>query len=85
MKEAIKTLINGKEIKFFRNEDDGVPIVYANMYTEAGQEVLEQCEKLSCRPFHLVTITKLRWDEELSPWAHEPVVSKSDHFTGEAD
>lgn len=85
MKELIKTVIDGKQITFFRNENDSVPIVYANMYTEAGKAVLEQCEKLGCKSFHLVTITKLRWDEELSPWAHEPVVSQNDHFTGEAE
>lgn len=85
MKEPIKTIIDGKQVTLFRNENDNAPIVYANMYTEVGKAVLEQCEKLSCKPFHLVTITKLRWDEELSPWAHDPVVSRSDHFTGEAD
>lgn len=85
MKETIKTIIDGKQIALFQNENDSVPIIYANMYTEAGKAVLEQCEKLSCKPFHLVTITGLRWDEELSPWVHEPVVSKSDHFTGEAE
>lgn len=85
MKELINTEIDGKRITFFRNENDSVPIIYANMYTDAGKEILEQCKKLDCKPFHLVTITELRWDEELSPWAHEPVVSKSDHFTGEAN
>lgn len=85
MKEHIKAIIDGKQITLFRNEKDGVPIVYANMVTDAGQAVLEQCEILGCKPFHLVTVTNLRWDEELSPWAHEPVVSKSDHFTGEAE
>lgn len=84
MNEPIKTIIDGKEINIFQNENDDVPIVYVNMYMESGKAVLEQCEKLSCKPFHLVTITKLRWDEELSPWAHEPVVAKDDHFTGEA-
>ena len=84
MKEVIKTVIDGRQVTFFRNENDSAPMVYANMYTEAGEAVLEHCEKLGCRPFHLVTITKLRWDEELSPWAHEPVVSQSDRFTGEA-
>ncbi|MCM1182118.1 MAG: alpha/beta hydrolase-fold protein [Roseburia sp.] len=85
MKESVKTIIDGKQIHFFKNENEGAPVIYANMYSEAGQAVLEQCEKPGCKPFHLVTITKLRWDEELSPWAHEPVVSKNDHFTGEAE
>lgn len=85
MNKPIKTKIDGKQVTFYRNENDGVPIVYANMYMEAGKAVLKQCEKLGCNPFHLVTITGLRWDEELSPWAHEPVVTKDDHFTGEAE
>lgn len=85
MREPIKFEIDGKQITFFKNENEGAPIVYANMVTEAGHAVLEQCEKLGCKPFHLVSITKLRWDEELSPWAHEPVVSKNDRFTGKAD
>ena len=85
MKEPIKTKIDGKQITFFKNENEDVPIVYANMYAETGRAVLNECEKLGCAPFHLVSITKLRWDEELSPWAHESVVSKSDNFTGEAN
>lgn len=85
MRDPIKTQIDGKQITFFRNENEDVPIVYANMYSDAGRAVLDECEKLGCSPFHLVSITKLRWDEELSPWAHEPVVSKNDRFTGEAN
>ncbi|MBD5104095.1 MAG: hypothetical protein HDT47_04430 [Ruminococcaceae bacterium] len=57
----------------------------ANMYAETGKSILEQCERLGCKPFHLVSITRLRWDEELSPWEYAPVVSQNDHFTGKAD
>ena len=85
MRGPVKTRIDGKQISLFRNEMPDVPVVYANMYQEAGRALIEQCEKLGCRPFHLVSVSNLRWDEELSPWAHEPVVSESDHFTGEAN
>lgn len=85
MREPIKTRIDGKKISIFRNEMPDAPVVYANMYQEAGRALIEQCKKLGCRPFHLVSISNLRWDEELSPWAHDPVVSESDHFTGEAN
>lgn len=84
MKGPYKTEIDGKQIRIFPCEGENAPIVYANMYMEVGREVLNACEKLGCRPFHLISISNLRWDEELSPWAHEPVVSESDHFTGEA-
>ncbi len=85
MREPKKTKIDEKQIILFRNERADAPVVYVNMYQEAGCAVLEQCKKLGCGPFHLVSISNLRWDEELSPWVHEPVVSGSDHFTGEAD
>lgn len=85
MREYMKFEIDGKQIAFFKNKNESVPIIYANMYTEAGRSILEQSEKFGCKPFHLVSITKLRWDEELSPWAHDPVVSESDHFIGDAD
>lgn len=85
MKEPVKVEMDGKQVRIFRCEMQNAPIVYANMYMEAGRDVLTECEKLGCGPFHLVSISKLRWDEELSPWAHEPVVSKNDRFTGEAN
>lgn len=85
MKEPVKFTTDGKQITVFESENEGVPVVYANMYSEAGNEVLHECEKLGCNPFHLVSVTGLRWDEELSPWRHEPIVSKEDNFTGEAE
>lgn len=84
MKNPVTFEIDGKHITVFENENESVPVVYANMYSEAEPEILHECAKLGCKPFHFVSVTGLRWDEELSPWQHEPVVSKSNHFTGEA-
>lgn len=77
--------IDGKRIAVFASETENAPTVYANMFSELGGEVLRECEKLGGKPFHLVSITGLQWDEELSPWAHAPIVSKDDNFTGGAD
>ena len=85
MTEPVKFEIDGKQVSLFASESENAPVVYANMFSEFGSEVLRECEKLGCKPFHLVSITGLRWDEELSPWAHAPVVSREDNFTGEAD
>lgn len=84
MCELIKNTIDGKQVIIYKNKEDSVPAIYANMYIESGNEILKACKKLGCKPFHLVSISKLRWDEELSPWANEPIVFKNDHFTGEA-
>ncbi len=85
MNEPVIAHIDGKQIAIYGCGDENAPIVYANMYMEAGRDVLDGCGRLGCAPFHLVSISGLCWDEELSPWPHEPVVDKSDHFTGEAD
>lgn len=84
MNEYIKFETDKKQISIFKNENEVVPAVYANMYQDAAREVLAACGQIGCRPFHLVSITNLRWEEELSPWPHEPVVSKGCRFTGEA-
>ena len=85
MKKPVITTIDGKQITVFISEAKNAPFVYSNTYMENGASVIKACEKLNCKPFHLVSISKLRWDEEMSPWMHTPVVTKNDHFTGEAD
>lgn len=51
---------------------------------EAGPEILKDCRDSGCPPFALVSVSQLNWDEDLSPWPHDPVVSDDDHFTGQA-
>lgn len=85
MCEQMQEQFDGKQITIYKCEAKTAPIVYANMVTDSGKTVLDACRTLGCVPFHFVTVTRLRWDEELSPWPHEPIVSKRDHFSGEAD
>jgi len=60
------------------------PLVYSIDYHENGQELLAACRSIGCEGFNLVTISGLRWNQELSPWPVETVVSRDDRFTGEA-
>jgi len=76
------TVIDKMVIKVYRAEGDNLPVIYSNDYSESGSEVLEACGKLGCRPFHLVTVSGACWDQSMSPWPSEPVVTKNDHFTG---
>jgi predicted alpha/beta superfamily hydrolase len=80
-----EALLDGKKIRVYHCGVQGVPTVYTPMFMEAGQALLQECEKAGCRQFNLVTISGLRWGEELTPWAHEPVLSNKDHFGGKAN
>ena len=45
---------------------------------------MDACKQVECEGFNLVTISGLHWNQELSPWPIETVVSKDDRFTGGA-
>ncbi len=59
-------------------------LVYSIDYHENGQLLLEACGQVDCSGFNLVTISGLHWNQELSPWRVDTVVSRDDNFSGEA-
>lgn len=60
------------------------PLVYSIDYHENGQLLLDASRQIGCEGFNLVTISGLHWNQELSPWPVETVVSRDDRFTGGA-
>ena len=73
-----------RRVCLYRLCKDSVPLVYSIDYHENGQLLLEACKQVDCSGFNLVTISGLHWNQELSPWPVETVVSKDDRFTGGA-
>ena len=75
---------NHRRVCFYKLEQGNVPLVYSIDYHENGQLLLETSKQMGCSGFNLVTISGLHWNQELSPWPVETVVSKNDRFTGGA-
>ena len=73
-----------RRVRLYRLVQGSVPLVYSIDYHENGQLLLDACKQVDCGGFNLVTISGLRWNQELSPWPVETVVSKDDNFAGEA-
>lgn len=73
-----------KELHLYQNGTGSVPLVYLNVFEGNGSDVWKECQKLNAPPFALAVISGLAWDEELSPWAAEPVF-KDNNFAGRAD
>ncbi|MEE3392882.1 MAG: alpha/beta hydrolase-fold protein [Lachnospiraceae bacterium] len=73
-----------KRVILYPCKQPDAPLIYSNDYIEAGAEVIRMASEIGVPEFHLVTISNLSWDSDLSPWPHEPVVTKDDHFTGHA-
>lgn len=73
-----------RRVCLYKLVEDSAPLIYSIDYHENGQLLMDACTQLGCNGFNLVTISGLRWNQELSPWPVETVVSKDDNFAGEA-
>ena len=73
-----------RRVCLYRLCEGSVPLVYSVDYHENGQLLIDAAGQVGISGFNLVTISGLHWNQELSPWAVETVVSKNDRFTGGA-
>lgn len=84
MADVTTRQLDGRTITIYRQTQREVPVVLLNSYMEAGEDILHSCQKHDCPAFQLVSVSHIDWDEDMSPWPSDPVVSKDDHFTGQA-
>ncbi len=82
--QQIKKTIENRQVILYQSEEKDAPVVYSAMYEESGAELISECKRLKCRPFHLVTISELQWNDDLSPWKSEPVFRGGESFGGNA-
>ena len=85
MMEIKELQFGHRRVCLYRLVQGSAPLVYSIDYHENGQLLLDACKQVGCSGFNLVTISGLHWNQELSPWAVETVVSRDDNFAGEAD
>lgn len=81
----VRKLIENRQVSVYPCSVENAPVVYSPMYAENGKPLLDCCEKLGCPPFHLVTISELEWNSDLSPWEAPSAVTENDGFSGNAD
>lgn len=73
-----------RRVCLYRLCEGSVPLVYSVDYHENGQLLINAAEQVGIGGFNLVTISGLHWNQELSPWPVETVISRDDRFTGGA-
>lgn len=73
-----------RRVCLYRLCEGSVPLVYSVDYHENGQLLITAAEQVGSSRFNLVTISGLHWNQELSPWPVETVISRDDRFTGGA-
>lgn len=81
----MEKILDGYNITITPSEKATDIIVYCNSYGDETDAILRACEELGCSPFHLVVISKIHWDADMSPWPADKVISRQDNFEGNAD
>ncbi len=61
-----------------------LPVIILNTFDNEGKDVFLECQKLNCKPFLLVTISNIDWNNELTPWECEPLFKNEEKYGGKA-
>lgn len=77
--------IEGKNVQIFPAQNANAPVIYLNNFAHDGEKLYEAVEKANCPDFTLVTIGKLKWDHDMTPWYMPPTTEHDTPCTGGAD
>ena len=75
--------IDDKQIEIFckKTENKKIPVIILNTYSSEGNKVWEECTNLYTKDFILVAISKLSWNDDMTPWKC-PSLYKGDSSCG---
>ena len=79
--------INNKIINIFSNdtEKEELPVIILNTFNGEGKSVWEKCNELGANEFILVSIAKMSWNNDLTPWECPPLYKGDSKCLGYAD
>lgn len=79
--------IESKKIEIFYKETESkkLPVIILNTFEEEGNEVWEECNSLNLKDFILVAISKINWNDDMSPWECQPLFKGDSKYQGNAD
>ena len=83
----MKFEINDKQVELFYGdiENKKIPVIILNTYGDEGKEVWEECKKLNTIDFILVAISKIDWNNDMTPWKCPPLYKGDSSYNGDAD
>ena len=79
--------INNKIINIFSNDTEKkeLPVIILNTFNGEGKSVWEKCNELGTNEFILVSIAKMSWNNDLTPWECPPLYKGDSKCLGYAD
>ena len=83
----MKFNINNKIIHIFCNDSslNELPVIVLNTFNNEGQSIWEKCNELGVKDFILISIAKMSWNNDLTPWECPPLYNGDSKCLGYAD
>lgn len=85
MNQKITFQAAGKSAALYPAKISNAPFVVLNHYAGDGQDVAEALESTRAPACHLLCISELQWDHDMSPWYCPPLSADDEPCTGGAD
>ena len=74
--------IDGKEVTLYPAQESSSPLIVLNQFAGDGADVLEEVPKLTSKDFHLLCVSNINWNHDMSPWFCPPIMSQDTDYTG---
>ena len=84
MEKIFDEKIDNKRVCIYRGFGENLPVVYSTDFYDGIPMLLEKCKEIKCKEFNFVSVSEVEWDENLSPWTADQVISGDDNFSGGA-
>ncbi len=78
-------VIDNKVVTVYPSAAANRPVVYLNTFAEEADGVYQKLRDGGCPDFTFVTVGKINWDHDMSPWAIPPISKGDTPCTGGAD
>ena len=77
--------VDGKQAALYRARAAECPLVVMNSFTDEADRVLTELDKLAAPDFHLLSITGISWEQDLTPWYCPALFANEADYSGGAD
>lgn len=80
-------VINNKTIQYFcpQTKLEELPVIIINTYNNEGKDIWNECNNIMSKDFILVSISKINWNNDLTPWKCPPLYKGDIECLGYAD
>lgn len=82
----ISKILDNREINIYLNEAfDELPIIINNSFDDDGHILWDYCQKMKTEEFCLVNISRINWNNDLTPWYCKQIFKGEKDYLGLAD